>query len=142
MSETVKFDESLDKFQSVVLLLRTREGALYIGNTYFYDGRGFGPDYLTIMYKEPLPGGMAIIDGWNWLDDNSPRVIMVPEQTMETGIEDFMCAHGFEKNWKDINYHTVNNYSDIESYVKKHPIEKDQIVGFAQKRQKVKTIEK
>ena len=70
------------------------------------------------------------MEGWNWLDDNSPNIILVPEETMETGIEDFLFAHGMEKNWRTIDYYKIHDYTDIEPFVVAKPIEKGMVVAF------------
>ena len=63
-------------------------GLLYIGNTDFYNGRLDSDRYMSVMYKDPLPSDMGIMAGWDYLDDNSPTVELIPERNMETGIEE------------------------------------------------------
>ncbi len=132
MSESIRFDESLDVFQNVVMLYRNNENELFIGNTWFYNKAGH--DYMSVMYHLPIPDTMSVIEGWNWLDDNDPRVTLVPETSMETGVEDFLFAHGHEKDWKTVTYNVINSYADIEKYLKKNPIGKDQVIGLGIKK--------
>ncbi len=129
MSKVIRFESSLDIFQNIVLLYRNDEGKLYIGNVYYYNGQGKN-DYLGIFCKDPLPEDKGIIMGWNWLDDNSPYITMVPESDMETGVEDFMFANGRAGQWNSVDYHVVNSYGEIDEYVEKHPIAKGEIAGF------------
>ena len=84
MSESISFSESLDVFQNVVMLYKDKDGNLFIGNTWFYNKAGH--DYMSVMYHLPLPEDKGVMEGWNWLDDNDPRVTLVPETSMETGI--------------------------------------------------------
>ncbi len=132
MSESIRFDESLDVFQNVVMLYRNNDSELFIGNTWFYNKAGH--DYMSVMYHLPIPDTMSVIEGWNWLDDNDPRVTLVPETSMETGVEDFLFAHGHEKDWKTVTYNVINSYADIEKYLKKNPIGKDQVIGLGIKK--------
>ncbi len=129
MSEVVSFEDDLNIFQNVVMLYRDENSRLYIGNTYYYNGRG-NLDYMSVMYKEELPEEKGIMMGWNYLDDNSARVTLVPTDSMCTGVEDFLYAHGKLKDWKSVEYHTVNDYQEIERYVKSHPIKAGQAIGF------------
>ena len=129
MSEVIKFSDHLEMFQNIVILYRDENGKLFIGNTYYYGGRG-NMDYLSILCKDSLPEEMDIMEGWNWLDDNSPNIILVPEETMEIGIEDFLFAHGMEKNWRTIDYYKIHDYTDIEPFVAAKPIKKGMVVAF------------
>lgn len=133
MAETIRFDDNLSVFQNVIMLYRDEEGKLYIGNTWFYNRPGDN-DYMSVMYKEALPANMGVIEGWNWLDDNDPRVTLVPEKTMEMGVEDFLYAHGKEKNWKTVTYHVIESYPEIEFFLKSHPLENGKTVGFGLKK--------
>ncbi len=132
MSESIRFDESLDVFQNVVMLYRNSEDELFIGNTWFYNKAGH--DYMSVMYHLQIPNKMSVIEGWNWLDDNDPRVTLVPETSMETGIEDFLFAHGHDRDWKSVTYSVINSYADIEKYLKKNPIKKDEVIGLGIKK--------
>ena len=60
----------------------------FIGNTDFYNVRLDSDRYMSVMYKDPLPSDMGIMAGWDYLDDNSPTVELIPERNMETGIEE------------------------------------------------------
>lgn len=128
MSESIRFESNLDVFQNVVMLYKDVEGKYYIGNTWFYNKAG--NDYMSVMYHEPLPKDKDLIEGWNWLDDNDPRVTLVPEKSMETGVEDFLYAHGKEKDWKSVKYNVIKNYSDIEKYLNKNPLNVDEVIGL------------
>lgn len=128
--ETINFESDISLFQNVVILLRNSNDELFIGNTYFYNGRLDSDRYMSVMYKDPLPANMGIMAGWNYLDDNSPTVELIPERNMETGIEDFLYAHGMERDWHSIEYHVIQSYPEIESYLVHHPIQKNSVIGF------------
>ena len=89
---------------------------------------------MSVMYKEPLPQNMGIIAGWNYLDDNSPTVTLVPENFMETGIEDFLYAHGKEKNWHSIEYILINDYTELEKDLISNPIKFNEVRAYAIKK--------
>ena len=130
MSTVVRFEEKLDVFQNIVVLYRDESGKLFIGNTCFYNGRGHAEDWMTFMYEESLPEENGILLGWNWLDDNSPHVTLVPETAAETGVEDFLYAHGLERDWKTIDYIVIKNYQEIEDYCAKNKIEPGCAIAF------------
>lgn len=132
MSESIRFEASLDVFQNVVMLYKDKEGQMFIGNTWFYNKAG--NDYMSVMYHTPLPKNMSLMDGWNWLDDNDPRVTLVPEKSMETGVEDFLFAHGKDADWKSVSYSVINSYTDIEKFLNKNKLGNDEVVGLGIKR--------
>lgn len=132
MSESIRFDENLSVFQNVVMLYRNEDNELFIGNTWFYNKAG--NDYMSVMYHLPIPKDMSVMEGWNWLDDNDPRVTLVPEISMETGVEDFLFAHGHERDWKSVTYKVINSYADIEKYLKKNPLGKNDVIGLGIKK--------
>ena len=128
MGESISFSNSLDVFQNVVIVYRDEQNHLYIGNTWFYNRAGH--DYMSVMYHLPVPEDMDLMDGWNWLDDNDPRVTLVPEVSMETGIEDFLYAHGKEKDWKSVPYYVIDSYTDIEKELGKHSLKPQEVLGL------------
>ncbi|MBR4454949.1 MAG: hypothetical protein IKS32_01850 [Solobacterium sp.] len=130
MSTVMKFDETIDVFQNIVILYRGMNRQLYIGSVFYYNGRGRGDDWMGVFYEDPLPEENGLIMGWNWLDDNSPRVVLVPVPDATVGVEDFLCVHNLEKNWKSIDYHVVKSFAEMEDYVKKNPIPEGQAVAF------------
>ena len=90
MSESISFSESLDVFQNVVMLYKDKDGNLFIGNTWFYNKAGH--DYMSVMYHLPLPEDKGVMEGWNWLDDNDPRVTLVPEHPWKQVLKT-SCLH-------------------------------------------------
>lgn len=129
--EKIQFIDDLSIFQNVVTLYRDSNGKIFIGNTYFYNGRD---KYISIMYKESLPENMGIIAGWNYLDDNSATITLIPEKCLETGIEDFLYAHGKEKNWHSIEYRVINDYTEIESNLIEDPIKNNEVRAYGIKK--------
>ena len=129
--EKIQIFDDLSIFQNVIIFYRDSNGYLFIGNTYFYNGRD---KYMSVMYKECLPPNMGVMAGWNYLDDNSPTVTLVPEQDMQTGVEDFLYAHGKEKNWKTVEYRVIDNYTEIEKNLIENPISNGEVRGFGIKK--------
>lgn len=132
MVERIRIEDSLSSFQNIVMFYKDDNGKLFIGNTWFYDRPGH--DYMSVMYHTELPKDMSIMDGWNWLDDNDPRVTLVPEITMEMGVEDFLFAHGHDRDWKSVTYTVIDSYADIEKYLKKNPLKAGEVTGFGIKK--------
>lgn len=132
MVERIRIEDSLSSFQNIVMFYKNDAGKLFIGNTWFYNRPGH--DYMSVMYHTELPKDMSIMDGWNWLDDNDPRVTLVPEITMEMGVEDFLFAHGHDRNWKSVTYTVIDSYADIEKYLKKNPLKAGGVTGFGIKK--------
>lgn len=132
MVERIRIEDSLSSFQNIVMFYKDGDGKLFIGNTWFYDRPGH--DYMSVMYHTELPQDMSIMDGWNWLDDNDPRVTLVPEITMEMGVEDFLFAHGHDRDWKSVTYTVIDSYADIEKYLKKNPLKAGEVTGFGIKK--------
>lgn len=129
MQEVVKFGDSLKMFQNIVLLYRNKEGRTFIGNVYFYDSRG-RMDYLAVLCKDPLPEEEGLMMGWNWLDDNSPHINLVPEESMETGVEDFLYANGLTRDWKSVDYYVIPDFTALEPYLEEHPLEDGGCIAF------------
>jgi hypothetical protein len=73
---------------------------------------------------------MDVMMGWNYLDENSPYIILVPERNIQTGIEDFLYAHGREKDWRTVEYHIIEDYTEIDPYLRKHPLKAGQATAF------------
>ena len=130
MTTVMKFEENLSVFQNIVVLTRSEDGKLFIGNTYFYNGRGTADDWMSVMYPDALPEDRGIIMGWNYLDENSPAVTLVPEANAETGVEDFLYAHGMERDWRTVDYHVIKSYPEIEQYFAKNRLEAGKTIAF------------
>ena len=134
MAELVQFMESPSIFHSIALFYKDEYQKVHIGFTYFYDGRGVADDWLSILYKDPLPDkAESVIMGWNWLDDNSAQIYLIPTDKPETGIEDFLYGNGLEKDWKSISYVAVKSYPEIEEYLQEHPLETCTAIAFGMK---------
>ncbi|MCI5723525.1 MAG: hypothetical protein MR283_05910 [Erysipelotrichaceae bacterium] len=124
---------SLEEYQNVVILYRDEEGALYIGNTYNYHGRTPESQFMSIMYRESLDETKGIMAAWNYLDDHSPTITLVPESEMSLGVEDFLTAHQADLKWDEIEYHEVTSYPKIETYVRLSPVRRKSAIGFVMK---------
>ena len=110
MVERIRIEDSLSSFQNIVMFYKDDDGKLFIGNTWFYNRPGH--DYMSVMYH------------------NDPRVTLVPEVSMETGIEDFLYAHGKEKDWKSVPYYVIDSYTDIEKELEKHSLKPQEVLGL------------
>lgn len=130
MAEVITFNEDLEVFQNIIIVYMDENKNRYIGNTYYYNGRGSNCDYLSVMYRDQLPEGMEVVQGWNWLDDNSARIALIPEENMRVGVEDFLAAHNLKKDWKTLEYHVIDDYTGIHNYLISHPLQPNQILGF------------
>lgn len=119
----------LDAYQNIVTLYKNKEGKVFIGNTLFYD-RGGNNDYMNVMYKEALPEGSGVMDGWNWLDDESAYIILVPEQTAKTAVEDQLYAHGFEGGAEAVSWHEVSSYPAIDAWIRTSPLHAGEAASF------------
>ena len=53
---------------------------------------------------------------------------------METAVEDFMYAHGLERNWRSIDYTLINNFTDITNALIDSPVKKGEVKAFAMKK--------
>ena len=109
---TIRFEKDLSEFQSIVMLYRDEENNVYIGNTSFYGGSIPERQCLNILYKDPLPKDRDVMSGWNYLDDTSPKIYLSYCTDMETAVEDFMYAHGLERNWRSIDYTGLRFYKE------------------------------
>ena len=130
----IRFEKDLSEFQSIVLLYRDEVSNLYIGNTSFYGGSIPERQYLNILYKDPLPKDRDVISGWNYLDDMSPRIYLSYCAQMTTAVEDFMYAHGLERNWRSIDYILINNYTDITDSLLDSPVKVGEVKAFVMKK--------
>ena len=134
MNTIMKFEDTLDVFQNIVTLYRNEEGKLFIGSTFYYNGRGNADDWMSVLYKDAMPEEEGLLMGWNKLDDCSPNIFLVPEADAGTGVEDFLYAHGLERNWKSVEYHVVNSFMDMDAWCGKNRIEKGTAVAFGIRR--------
>jgi hypothetical protein len=129
MNETVRFEDGLDMFKNVVLVCKNEEGKRFVGNAVSYSTNG-GKQYQTTLYKDSLPQDMDLIDGWNWLDDNSASIRLAAEPSLETGVEDILYAHGADRSWRSIDYHVADSYAEIDRYLQAHPLANGEVMAF------------
>lgn len=131
---TIRFDQGLSAFQNIILLFREDDDTLYIGNTSFYGGRVPERQYLSLLYKDPLPKDRDVILGWNYLDDNSPNIYISYSSEMSTAVDDFLFSHGVDNDWKSIEYTLVDNFTDIPKELAKNPIKIGEVKAYAIKK--------
>ena len=130
MSEVIRFDQNPEIFQNIVTFYRDEKGKLHIGSTYYYNGRGRGDDWMSVLYEEPVPEENGVLMGWNWLDENSATINLVPTDSAATGVEDFLYSHGLERDWKSIDFVVVSGYPMMEEYLNTHPLDKGCAIAF------------
>ena len=134
MAQLIKYIESPSVFHNIALFYKDEFQKTHIGCTYFYNGRGVADDWLSVLYEEPLPDDIeSTILAWNWLDDNSAKIYLVPTDTPETGIEDFLYGNGLDRDWKSIPYVSVQSYPEIEEYLQEYPLETCTAIAFGMK---------
>lgn len=120
-----RIDFTTEKFDRIVMLYKS-EGEIYLGHSFIYRGRD-GSKYLLFLYKEPLPMN-DVLDGWNYLDENSVKITIVPENTHEMAINDFLFAHG-GKVVKQ-SFETVDDFSIMNEMMKNRDMIDDEMIGF------------
>lgn len=130
MSTTIKFGHDLEEFQNVMLIYKNNEGKCFVGNMNFYNGRTPETQYMSILFKEAIPDGMNLIDGWNYLEDHSPHVYLVQEPSMQVAIEDFLYANGLERDYTTVDYHVIDNYMELNDYMEDHELKNGDVIGF------------
>lgn len=130
METCVKYVDCLNDFQHVMLVYCDDEGKRYVANVNYYNGKTKDSLYLAMMFKEAVPQEMDLLEGWNYLEDNSPYVYLIPEASLEIAVEDFLHAHHIEQDWKSVDYHIIDNYMELDEYFKTHQLEKGELLGF------------
>lgn len=109
------FRDELD-YQDMVLLCKNCKGDIFLGHSFQYHGRD--AEYLLFLYKDKLPLDEEgdLIEAWNYLDENSVRIVMIGEQNGQIAAEDFLYSHGMEKDWRSIRFYSVSNYMELDSF--------------------------
>lgn len=130
MSTTIKYSNDLQVFQNVMIIYKDDEGKCFVGNMNYYNGNTPDSKYMSILFKEPIPEGMELIDGWNYLEDHSPYVYLVPSSSMNVAIEDFLYSHGLERDYTTVDYHVIDSYMELSDYVKNHELKNGEVLGF------------
>lgn len=126
---TLLFKENLDEYQNIVMLYRNPDGELYLGTTSYYNGRGQGNDYLSVLYKDAVREGDGLMLGWNELDEmNAGR--LVPERNAETAVEDFLYAHGLPRSWRSVSYTEAKDYPEMESMHASNPLNNGEVRAY------------
>lgn len=130
MLETIKSSEQLNEFQNIMLIYKDGEGRRFVGNANFYNGKTDDSQYMAVLYKDEVPKTMSLLDGWNYLEDNSPNVRLAEEPSMQVAIEDFLFAHGLDRDFKTVTYHVIDNYMQLSEYVLNNEIACNEVLAF------------
>jgi len=129
---TLLFNGDLKDYQNVVVLYRTKEGDLYLSSTSYYNGRGRGADYMSVIYQSKLNDENGMMEGWNELDENG-NGRLVPENDPETAVEDFLYAHGLKRSWRSVPYVEVDSYPEMEKIFAQKPMEIGEVRAYVMK---------
>ncbi len=133
MASVFKVLPTIDEFHSILMLYKNDQNEVYLAHSFYYGGRE-GSKYLLFLYKDALPNFNEVIKSWNYLDDNSPNIVVVGEQDHNTAIYDFL--HGFKTNLElqDVNFIEIDRYDEVDPHLDLHPILPHQVVAFIQKK--------
>lgn len=130
MTNTIRFKNTLEDFQRIVLVYKNLDGSLQMGHSFFYDGRD-GSEYLLFLYKDALPENLDFLQGWNYLDENSTNTVIVGETNHETAVDDFLCCFNDTLKWSTIDYVQVANFSEINQKLLDADLKLNHAIGFA-----------
>ena len=110
------------------MLYKDEKEQTHLAHSFYYNWRG-NAKYLLFLYKEPLNNEKNILDGWNYLDDNSYNIVVIDEEILN----DF--SYGFETNQqlKDIQFLDIEKFNEIDIYLNKKPLVKNQVMAFVMK---------
>lgn len=116
-------------YDSMVMIIR-KEDKRYFSHSFIYHGRD--GKYLQFLYKDPLPEG-DFITGWNYLDDHSYRIVMVPEPSQEVAVEDFIAAYQPTSQINAIEVIEIKGFDEIDDLLHDPNIEKQEVVIFGRR---------
>ncbi|MDH6366959.1 MULTISPECIES: hypothetical protein [Breznakia] len=102
----------------------------YLAHSFIHNGRE--GKYLSILYKDPLPEG-DFIAGWNYLDDNSFSMVMVPEVSQELAVEDFYAAWNPDMITKGIEIIEVKGFDEINRLMADPEVNQQEFLFFGRK---------
>ncbi len=116
-------------YDSLVMVFH-QGGKRYFSHSFIYHGRD--GKYLQFFYKDPLPEG-DFLKGWNYLDDHSFRIVMVPEPSQAVAIDDFIAAHNPISQINAIEIIEIGGFDEIDTLLKDPSIASQEIIFFGRK---------
>ena len=119
------------KYDDIVLISRDADGRYFLGHSFYYGGRD--SNYLMFLYKDELPlkKDRDLLSAWNDLDDNSFRTVIVSETDNQIAVEDFLYAHGHNRDWKSIAYRSVEDYAQMNEDFAEEKLNPGEVIGYA-----------
>ncbi len=132
MAEIMMLKEAIEKFDSIVMLYKNENNEIFLGHSFFYNGRE-DSKYLLFLYRSALKND-KILESWNDLDENSLDIAIVGTQTHELAIEDFLHAHKCEVGLDEVYFIEIDLYSEIEKNLKEVNFSKNQVFAFFMKK--------
>lgn len=130
MEKVISFNKNLDMFKRIVLVYKNEEGKTFIGSSFHDTNSETNFNNYIVLYKDALPSELDCFDGWNFLDDNSDNIYLVPIKHSEVAVDDFLVAHHINKTWKDLDYNVVNNITEINTEVNTNALQNNEVRAY------------
>ena len=124
--ETVRFNDNLDMFNSIVLLYKNEKGETYIGAS-----SNMEKDNYIVLYKNSLPKNVDYLSGWNYLDDHCEKTYLVYNDHSEVAVDDFLAAHNVNKTWKDLEYKVCDNTIKVNEILSNVQLSNNEVQAYA-----------
>ena len=130
MEKIISFNKNLDMFKRIVLVYKNEKGETFIGSSFHDSDSEKNFNNYIVLYKDALPSELDCFEGWNFLDDNSDNIYLVPIKHSEVAVDDFLVAHHIDKTWKDLDYNVVNNITEINSEVNNNALQNNEVRAY------------
>ena len=128
MSEMTKVVASFNSYERVLMFYKDVNNNVYIGHTFLYNGRD-DSKYMLFLYKDALPKG-NVIEGWNYLDENSFNIVTIGVNDIKLAIDDFLSVYDTSITWETMSYYEVKDFSEVDDIFEKISLESNSAVGF------------
>ena len=124
--ETVRFNDNLDMFNSIVLLYKNEKGETYLGSS-----SSLEKDNYIVLYKNSLPKDVDYLSGWNYLDDHCEKTYLVYNDHSEVAVDDFLAAHNVNKTWKDLEYRVCDDSMQVNEILSNVQLSNNEVQAYA-----------
>lgn len=124
--ETVRFNDNLDMFNSIVLLYKNEKGETYLGSS-----SNLEKDNYIVLYKNSLPKDIDYLSGWNYLDDHCEKTYLVYNDHSEVAVDDFLAAHNVNKTWKDLEYRVCDDSMQVNEILSNVQLSNNEVQAYA-----------
>ena len=128
MSEMTKVVASFNSYERVLMFYKDVNNNVYIGHTFQYNGRD-DSKYMLFLYKDALPKG-NVIEGWNYLDENSFNIVTIGVNDIKLAIDDFLSVYDTSITWETMSYYEVKDFSEVDDIFEKINLKSNSAVGF------------